>query len=66
METLKDRRDTLFRKFTMKSLLVKEMNKMLTSNTKTHNMDTRNMEQYKDRMQIQNALVSPQEFNYII
>ena len=51
METLKDRRDTLFRKFTMKSLLVKEMNKILTSNTKTHNMDTRNIEQYK----VQNA-----------
>ena len=46
METLKDRRETLFRKFTIKSLQVKQMNNILKINDKTHNMKTRNMEQY--------------------
>ena len=46
METLKDRRETLFRKFTIKSLQVKQMNNILKINDKTHNMKTRNMEEY--------------------
>ena len=47
MESLKDRRETLFRKFTIKSLQVKQMSKILLENDKTHYMNTRNREPFK-------------------
>ena len=36
----------LFRKFTRKSLQVKQMNKLLLENDKTHYMNTRNREPF--------------------
>ena len=47
METLKDRRETLFRKFTLKSLQVKQMKNILIENDKLHIMKKRKTEQYK-------------------
>ena len=41
METLKDRREILFTKFTLKSLQVKQMRNILKEHTKTHQMNTR-------------------------
>ena len=47
MESLKDRRETLFRKFTLKSLKVKQMKNILVENQKSHVMNTRNTKPYK-------------------
>ena len=47
METLKDRRESLFRKFATKSLHLKQMQHILKENTKSHMMETRNNEQYQ-------------------
>ena len=47
METLKDRRELLLTKFTLKSLQVKQMNTILMKNENTQGMNTRNKEQYK-------------------
>ena len=47
METLKNRRETLFRKFTLKSLQVKQMKNILIENDKLHIMKKRKTEQYK-------------------
>ena len=41
METLKDRREILFTKFTLKSLQVKQMRNILKEHTKIHHMNTR-------------------------
>ena len=47
MESLKDRRETLFRKLASKSLEVQQMKTILKENTKTHTMETRNDEKYE-------------------
>ena len=47
MDSLKDRRKLLFRKFTLKSAKVKQMNNILLKNDKTHNMNTRQQEVFK-------------------
>ena len=47
MQTLKDRRELLLTKFTVKSLQVKQMNTILMKNENTQGMNTRNKEQYK-------------------
>ena len=47
METLTNRREVLFRKFTIKSLQVKQMNTILVRNENTEYMNTRNKEKYK-------------------
>ena len=47
MDSLKDRRELLFRKFTLKSAKVKQMNNILLKNDKTHNMNTRQQEVFK-------------------
>ena len=46
METLKDRRETLFRRFAIKSLEVEQMKTILKENTNIHTMETRNKEKY--------------------
>ena len=46
MENLKERRETLFTKFTLKSLNVNQMQHLLQVKIKEHQMKTRNTEQY--------------------
>ena len=48
METLKNRRESLFTTFTLKSLEVNQMNTILKENMKTHTINTRTkVEQFK-------------------
>ena len=47
IETLTNRREVLFRKFSIKSLQVKQMNTILVRNENTEYMNTRNKEKYK-------------------
>ena len=47
IETLSERRESLFHKFALKSLQVNQMNNILKEKTKIHSMNTRNTEQFE-------------------
>ena len=47
LETLKDRREVLFRRFAMNSLKVSQMSTIIKEKIQTHIMETRNKENYE-------------------